>query len=306
MRLAVTSASPIRQGVLGSSWKFTRAGVSIRSIGKSGGENERRIRSLSVITGERGPQRSIVVSGSKSGAKKRRPSRWSRCRCVSRRFTCLTPSWASWAPSSRLSVPASSTKTAPSSSEISMHDVFPPHLTVCGPGVGTEPRQPQILTRMPSPNLLPPEDPDDPDELVRLGEEREGGDRDLPVDAVPAQNPQLLVRGTPLLKGDPGRPPLVGQRRVVPCPGLEARRELGQRHLADLGERVPDDLLGGLVEEDEHALGICNQRRRGEIRRQLSGQDQDQMLRPGGGHRKEDYACDGGRDVSLPARLDGR
>src|SRR5215475_3980408 len=181
-------------------------------------------------------------------------------------------------------VPASSTKTAPSSSEISMHDVFPPQRMVCGPGVGTEPRQPQILTRMPSPNLLPPEDSDDPDELVSLGEERERGDRDLPVDAVPAQNPQLLVCGATLFERDPGRPPLVGQRRVVSRTGLEARREFGQRHLADLGERVPDDLLRGLVEEDERAVRVRDQRRSGEIRSELASQDEDQMLRPGGGH----------------------
>ena len=148
MRLAVSCASPILHCVFGSSWKTTSAGVSMRSIGKSGGENERLIRSFRVRTGERGPQRSIVVSGSKSGAKNRSPSRWSRCRCVSRRFTCFTPRSTSSLPSSRIPVPASSTNTVPSSSEISMHDVFPPQRTVSGPGVATEPRQPQILTRM--------------------------------------------------------------------------------------------------------------------------------------------------------------
>jgi hypothetical protein len=83
-RLAASSAPSICHGVFGTSWNVTRAGVSWRSIGKSGGENDRLMRSLRPCTGERGPQRSIVVLGSKSGAKNRRPSRWSRWRCVRR------------------------------------------------------------------------------------------------------------------------------------------------------------------------------------------------------------------------------
>jgi hypothetical protein len=41
-------------------------------------------------------------------------------------------------------LPASSTSTAPLSSTTSTHDVFPPYLTVADPGVGSEPRQPQM------------------------------------------------------------------------------------------------------------------------------------------------------------------
>src|SRR6476469_795608 len=284
MRLAVSKALPICHGVFGRSWKFTWAGVSMRSIGKSGGENERRIRSFSVRTGERGPQRSTVDSGSKSGAKNRRPSRWSRCRCVSRRCTCFTPLSANWFPASRIPVPASSTKTVPSSSRISIHDVFPPQRTVSGPGVATEPRQPQILTRMRSPNLLPPEDSDDPDELVRLGKKREGSDRDLAIDAVADRHPQLLVRGSSLLERDARRPALLGQRRMVPRARREARRELVHVHLADLAELLPDDRLGRFVEENERALGVGDQRRRREIRSQLAREDEDQMFRPCRGH----------------------
>ena len=84
------------------------------------------IRSLSPSTGERGPQRSIVVRGSNSGAKKRSPSRWSRWRCVRRSVTWRTSRAASSAPSSRMPVPASRMKTESSASEISTRDVFPP------------------------------------------------------------------------------------------------------------------------------------------------------------------------------------
>jgi hypothetical protein len=40
---------------------------------------------------------------------------------------------------------------------------------------------------------LAPEDRHDPDELVRVREERERGHRDLAVDAVPARDPERLV-----------------------------------------------------------------------------------------------------------------
>ena len=168
-------ASSMLHCVFGRSWKTTSAGVSMRSIGKSGGENERLMRSFSAKTGERGPQRWIVVSGSKSGAKNRSPSRWSRCRCVSRRLSSFTPRSTSSMPSSRIPVPSVEDEDgAVFQRDLDVLDVFPPQRIVCGPGVATEPRQPQILTRMTSPIPLPPEDSDDPDELVRFREEREG------------------------------------------------------------------------------------------------------------------------------------
>ena len=57
-----------------------------------------------------------------------------------------TPRSTSSSPRSLIPVPASSTSTVPSSSEISTHDVLPPQITVVGPGEGTEPRQPQIFS----------------------------------------------------------------------------------------------------------------------------------------------------------------
>jgi hypothetical protein len=169
-------------------------------------------------------------------------------------------------------------KTVPSSSEISMHDVLPPHWTVCGPGVGTEPRQPQILTRIAAPNLLPPEDRDDADELFGIGEEWERRHRELTLDPVSARDPVLLVCRPPLVERDPRRALLQRNQHVVLGPRGEARRELVERHLAGLGERAPEDLLGRLVVEDELAVGVGDERGRGEIRRELTREDEDQVF----------------------------
>src|SRR6187549_1575248 len=104
-------------------------------------------------------------------------------------------------PSSLIPVPASSTRTVPSLSETSTHDVFPPNSTVSGPGVATEPRQPQIVTRTVS-SRLAPEDGDDADELVCMGEQRESGHRDFALGPVSARDPNLLVCRAPLFEGD--------------------------------------------------------------------------------------------------------
>ena len=87
-----------------------------------------------------------------------------------------------------------------------MHDVFPPQRTVFGPGVATDPRQPQITHAHDVTNLLAPPDCDDPDELVLLGEERERRHPDLALDSVEARHRHILVRGPTLLERDPRRP----------------------------------------------------------------------------------------------------
>src|SRR6478752_4456341 len=160
--------------------------MSRRSIGKSGGENEREIRSRRLRTGEGGPQMSIAARSSQSGEKNLSPSRWSRCRCVRSTWIRRVPRSASSKPSCRIPVPASRTSTLPSGSETSTQDVFPPYPTVSCPGVGTEPRQPQIATRIAALLALAPEDRHDADELVRMREERERGHGNLAVDAVPS------------------------------------------------------------------------------------------------------------------------
>src|ERR671925_610014 len=275
---AVTDAPSTVHRSCGTSWKVTWAGTSRRSIGKSGGEKERRIRRCRLDTGEGGPQTSTVTFGSQSGAKNRSPSRWSRCKCVSSRCSCRPPRCTNSRPSALTPVRAWRTGVVPLSRHTSTHDVFPPYSTVSGPGAGTDPRQPQIFRRT-GPTSLAPEDRHDADELVRLREERKGGDGDVTVDAVAARDTELTVRGAALVERDARRPLLRWQRRRVGRPWGEAGRPLVERHLPHLGERAPDHLLRRLVVEDELALGVRDQHRRCEVRRDLPGEDQDQVLR---------------------------
>src|SRR5215211_2408661 len=92
-------------------------------------------------------------------------------------------------PRSLMPVPASNTRVVSSSRQTSTQDVFPPQRTVAGPGVGTEPRQPQIFRRTATPTLLAPEDRHDADELVGMRKERERGHGDVTIDAVAARGP---------------------------------------------------------------------------------------------------------------------
>ena len=103
----------ISHGSCGTSWNVTFAGVSVSSIGKSGGENARVMRSSSECSGEGGPQMCNSVSACQNGAKNLKPSTWSRCRCVT--STCNGASHSSCAPSRRRPVPASRMSRAPSS-----------------------------------------------------------------------------------------------------------------------------------------------------------------------------------------------
>src|ERR1051325_6150920 len=196
---------------------------------------------------------------------------------------CRSPRAARSSPSSRIPVPASSTSTEPLASDTSMQDVFPPAPTVFGPGAGIEPRHPQILTRTPE-NLLSPEDRDDPDEFVRLGEERKRGHGESAIDAVAAGDPHLFVRRLVAVEGDPSRPLLRRERLGGICSRTEARDELLVGHLPDLRKRSAHDGLGGLVEEYEPTLGVDDECRRGEVRREFARKDQDQVLLPAVGH----------------------
>src|SRR5215211_652254 len=278
-RSAVSVAPASVHGARGTSWNSRSAGTAARSIGKSGGENDRPMRSLRLRSGDGGPQMSIVVCASQSGPKKRRPSTWSRWRCVRSRWTRFVPRSSSCWPSRRMPVPASSTSAVPLSKETSTHEVLPPHSSVSGPGVGTEPRQPQIVRRTSRLRLLMPEDRHHPDKLVGVGEERERRDRDVAIAPVEARDPKLLVRGPPLVERDPRRPAAGGQRLLrVAGPRHEAPGPVVERHLAGLGERAPDDVLSGLVVEDELTLVVCDQRGCGEVRRELAREDQDEVL----------------------------
>ena len=77
---APEGGATIVQGSRGTSWKVTVAGMSWSSTGKSGGEKARATRSARLSYRDGGPQMSSSTRSSQSGAKKRKPSRWSRWR----------------------------------------------------------------------------------------------------------------------------------------------------------------------------------------------------------------------------------
>src|SRR5688572_29467184 len=273
---AVSVAPSTVHGSLGTSWKVTSAGTARKSTGNKGGENERAIRSWRLKTGDGGPQMSIATPSIHSGAKKRRPSRWSRWRWVRNRSRCRMPRPARSSPTPRAPVPASKTRVAPFSSVTSTHEVLPPHCTVSGPGVGTEPRQPQIFSRT---ALLPPPEVDDPDELVLVREERDRGNADLALLPVGVRDLQTLVRRAPLVESDPGRALLERDRIVL---DERTRRvlagELVDGHLAGLGECDLQRFLCCLVEEDKPAAVVDDDRRRREVGDELAREDEDEVL----------------------------
>src|SRR5262245_48885112 len=102
-------------------------------------------------------------------------------------------------------VPASRTSVISSSSITSTQDVLPPYFVVCGLGVGTEPRHPQIFRRSDTSGLATPEDDDDADELIGVCEQRKGTDLDLALDPVGTRDDVPEVCGTAFLERDPGR-----------------------------------------------------------------------------------------------------
>ncbi len=173
-------------GVPGTSWNVSCAGISRRSMGNSGGEKERLIRSRRRlrrrarapdvdrhVRRRRVARRSEALRGGRGGGASagggcagrlapggRCPDRGSRCRRrARRRRRCRA----------RPRCTRCCRRTAPSPAPVS----------------GSPPLQPQIVTRIGS---LPPEDRDHADELVCVREEREGRDRDISLDSVPARD----------------------------------------------------------------------------------------------------------------------
>src|SRR5262245_50579211 len=99
-------------------------------------------------------------------------------------------------------VPASRTRAVSSSSITSTQEVLPPYFVVYGPGVGTEPRHPQIFRRIDTRDLTTPEHHDHADELVRVRKKGECADLDLSLDSVGARDDVPKVRGAALVEGD--------------------------------------------------------------------------------------------------------
>src|SRR4051794_31808653 len=179
-------------------------------------------------------------------------------------------------PSARMPVPASRTTAISSPSLTSTQEVLPPYVTVSGPGVAIEPRQPQIFS--PTDKLASPEDRDDADELVGVREEGKRSDLDLALDPVRARD-QILPVGRPtLVQRNPRRAKLWGKRLRSERPRLERGEPVVERHLTCLGERPTDNGFGRLVVEDEVPARVCDQRRRRQVRRELTREDQDELL----------------------------
>ncbi len=132
---------------------------------------------------------------------------------------------------------------------------------------------------------LPPEDRDDADELVGVCEEREGGHGDFALDPVSARDPKAFVRRAALVEGDPRRSAFRRNRLQIGCSGREACHPLVERHLARLRERQAEDFLRRLVVVGEPSFVVGDQHRRGEVRRELAGQDENEVLRPALLHR---------------------
>src|SRR5439155_1007273 len=224
---------------------------------------------------EGGPQMCSSVSRRHTGAKNASPSTWSRCRCVSSTWIVAGGCPIRATPSVRSPVPASRTIRVSSPVSTSTQDVFPPYRSVSRPGVASEPRQPQTLARTLAGRLFPEED-HSPDELVRPGEHRKGGDRELVVAAVEAGDAVAVVRRPSLEEGDALRHLLEWHRPAVPVPHVEELRPLLCGHLPGFGERPAEDLLRGFVVVDELSRGVRDERRGVELGGELPREDRMQ------------------------------
>jgi hypothetical protein len=109
-------------------------------------------------------------------------------------------------------------------------------------------------------------------------EQRDRGHPDLAFLAVDARDLEALVRRAALVESDSCGPLLQRHWLGVEGARLVPARELLDRHLTGLGERDLEDLLGGLVEEDEPAAVVDDHRRRREVRGELASEDQDEVL----------------------------
>jgi hypothetical protein len=145
--------------------------------------------------------------------------------------------------------------------------------------------------------LLAPEDRHDPDELVGMGEQREGSHGDFTIDPINARDPKSLVRRAPFVEGDSCRPPLEWQRLGGERSGLKPCRPFLQRHLTDLRKSAAKDGLRRLVEVDEPAPIVSDQCGRCEVRREFTSENENEVLLSRRSHRQS---------VRLPGSRIGR
>src|SRR5690242_11436683 len=127
--------------------------------------------------------------------------------------------------------------SVPSASSTPTHDVFPPKVSVSGPGVASDPRQPQIFART---CALLPEDRDHAEELLAALEQRERRHRELVLRAVEAGDAQVAVGRPPLEERDPARHLLEGKRLAVERLDGEGRLPFARRDLARGRERAAE------------------------------------------------------------------
>src|SRR5262245_55234967 len=127
-------------------------------------------------------------------------------------------------------------------------------------------------------HLVATEDREHTDELVRVRKERERRHGDVAFGAVDARYSIALVSRAAFVESDSGRSAVEGQRLRLERARVEPRRPLVEGHLAHFRERLLDDLLRCLVEEDKATCLVGDERRRGEIRCELAREDQYQML----------------------------
>src|SRR5262249_37397308 len=161
----------------------------------------------------------------------------------------------------------------------STQEVLPAYWTVCGPGAGSDPRQPQTFTRVGT-GLATPEDHHDADELVSTGEQRKCCRLDLAFDPVRALHQITKMRRAMFVERDPRGPTLEGKRFRRDRSRLERRDPVIERYLTRLRKAPADNRLRSLVVEDQIATRVRDERRRRQARRELTRKDQDEMLVP--------------------------
>ena len=253
--------------------------------GRAAGRTNAQMRSWRLRTGDGGPQMSNVTRSSQSGAKKRSPSRWSRCRCVRRRW--------------------SSPRAALEEVEAEAPD----------PGAGVEHEDGPVVERDLDARRVPAVPkrvrPRCRHRAAAAPDRQAHGDLTLSrqkIATIPTSSSACANSGNAVTATSRSTPStLVIRNRscaarrsssAIPMAsapsgsgsessvrGREPRRPFLQRHLTDLRERPAEDRLGRLVVEDEPASLVGDQRRRREIRRELAGENEHEVLRARLAHR---------------------
>ena len=206
--------------------------------------------------------------GGGEGREAHRPRRRQRnARCVMSTSTRSTDS--TFAPSARIPLPASRTRSLPSFPATSTADVSPPYLAVSNPALAIDPLVPQSRALRPR----PPRTWRGPRGTSRPGPRSERSHLDRPPLSVHPLEADGPMGGLPLAQRDDNREVVIGDCRPVELGDIPCSDQLLGGHRAHIVELHPEQPFGGLVVIDQVSRFIHHPHRDGQVAGELPEED---------------------------------